>query len=196
MAAAVAATSPWPEAPVLAAGGVTLRPLLPSDAPAIAHHANDAQVVHNLFDGFPHPYTLAHAEAWCGPQHREPQWGIVWAIDRDGAAIGCLGLTPQAGMRACHAEIGYWIGHAHWGRGLVAPALRAATAWAWGALPQLTRIHAPIFARNLASQRVAEKAGYRLEARLPSAMLKAGQAIDITQYAAYPPGPGPAAVPH
>nr|WP_281375116.1 GNAT family N-acetyltransferase [Aquabacterium terrae] len=162
-----------------------MRPLLPSDAPAIARHANDAAVVHNLFDGFPHPYTLAHAEAWCGPQHREPQWGHSFAIDVDGEAIGCLGITPQTGSLACNAMLGYWIGRAHWGRGIVVDGVRVATSWAWAELPALTRLFAPIFARNVASQRVVQKAGYVREALLPRSMIKDGVAIDVVQFASY-----------
>jgi RimJ/RimL family protein N-acetyltransferase len=171
------------DVPRLVADRCVLRPLGPSDAPAIAHHANDAGVVHNLFDGFPHPYTAAHAEAWCGHEHRE--YGHTFGIEVDGEVIGCLGINPQQGILACNAMLGYWIGRAHWGRGIVADGVRVATAWAWAELPTLSRLFAPIFARNLASQRVAEKAGYVLEARLPQSMLKAGVVLDIVQYACY-----------
>lgn len=178
-----------PPVPLLRAGAATLRPLVPADAPSIARHADDPAVARNLYDGFPQPYTLAEAEAWCDAGRRSPRFGLVWAIEADGAAVGCLGLTPRVGTLACNAEIGYWIGRACWGRGLVAAALQTATAWAWTGLPQLTRIYAPIFARNPASQRVALKAGYVLEAHLPRSMLKAGEVIDVTQYAAYRPEP-------
>jgi len=169
--------------PRLVADRCVLRPLRPSDAPAIARHANDAAVAHNLFDGFPYPYTLAHAEAWCENGHRE--FGHTFGIEVDGEVIGCLGINPLQGMLACNAMLGYWIGRAHWGRGIVADAVRVASAWTWSELPALTRLFAPIFARNLASQRVAEKAGYVLEARVPQSMLKAGVVLDIVQYASY-----------
>ncbi len=171
--------------PVLAGERCTLRALTSADAPSIARHANDAAVVRNLFEGFPHPYTLAHAEAWCGPQHREPQYGHVFAIDVAGEAVGCLGVMPQPGFLACNAMVGYWIGQAHWGRGIAAEALELATRWAWDALPRLTRLYAPIFVRNAASQRVVEKAGYQREALLPRSMIRDGQVLDIVQYATY-----------
>ena len=173
--------------PALAGERCTLRPLRASDAPAIAMHANDAAVVFNLYDGFPHPYTLELAEGWCTTEHRAPEYGHVFAITVDDAAVGCLGVTPQGGMRACNAEVGYWIGRAQWGRGIAPEALRLATAWAWGALPAVQRIVAPIFARNAASQAVARKAGYGLEALQPRSLLKGGEVIDVTLYAAYRP---------
>jgi RimJ/RimL family protein N-acetyltransferase len=58
-------------------------------------------------------------------------------------------------------------------------------------LPVVQRLVAPIFARNAASQRVAAKAGYVLEALQPRSLIKGGRAIDVTLYAAYRPDPLP-----
>lgn len=173
--------------PTLAGAHCLLRALAPADAPPIARHANDPAVALNLHDGFPQPYTLAMAEAWCGDEHRLAQFGHVWAIDVDGEAIGCVGLVPGTGRLACNAEVGYWIGRAHWGRGIAAEALALVSAWAWEALPAVQRLFAPIYARNPASLCVAAKAGYVMEARLPRSLLKAGEVIDVIQYAAYRP---------
>lgn len=162
-----------------------LRALEPADAPSIARHANDPAVARDLFDGFPQPYTLAHAEAWCGPLHAGPEFGHVWAIVVDGEAAGCISVLPQTGMYACNAVVGYWLGRAHWGRGIVTEALALVTSWAWRALPQVQRLYAPIFARHAASQRVAQKAGYLREALIPRSIIKAGEVIDTVQYAAY-----------
>ncbi|WP_372526981.1 GNAT family N-acetyltransferase [Piscinibacter sp.] len=51
--------------------------------------------------------------------------------------------------------------------------------------PELTRLYAPIFAWNEASQAVARKCSYAKEADLPASAIKAGQVIDRVQYAAY-----------
>jgi [ribosomal protein S5]-alanine N-acetyltransferase len=173
--------------PTLTGSACTLRALRPADAMAIAVAANHADVVHNLYDGFPHPYTQAHADLWCSTQHREPPFGHVFAITLNDVAIGCTGVAPMAGHHACNAEVGYWIGRDFWGMGIAADALRLATHWAWRELPAVQRLVAPIFARNTASQAVAKKAGYTLEALQPRSLLKAGQAIDVTLYAAYRP---------
>ena len=178
-------TAAW--LPTLAGPRCTLRALRPADAPAIAVHANDPAVALNLYDGFPQPYTPAMAERWCTDEHREPRFGQVWAITVDDQALGCIALVPKQGMWACNAEVGYWLGRAHWGHGIVADALGLVTAHAWAALPQLQRVVAPIFARNAASQAVARKSGYVLEALQPRSLLKGGEAIDITLYASYRP---------
>ena len=171
----------------------TLRPLRGTDALSLQRHADDPLVAQHLFDGFPQPYTLAHAQAWCEGQHLEPAFAHVLgvAVERDEVA-GCISVTPQNGMWACSAIVGYWLGRAHWQQGVMSQALTLLTEWAWTALPATTRLWAPIFARNVASQRVAAKAGYALEGRMPLSILKSGQPIDAVMMACYRPGSQPA----
>src|SRR5262245_48918761 len=172
--------------PRLAGQRCVLRELTPADAESLQRHADDPAVARNLFDGFPYPYTLAHAQAWCGGQCREPEFGFVWGIEVDAQAIGCVGVVQQrTAGRQCNAEVGYWIGQSYWGRGIAPDALGLVTAWAWQHLPEVTRLVTPIFARNTASQRVAAKCGYVKEADIPMSLIKDGQVIDCAQYAAY-----------
>ena len=66
-----------------------LRPLVASDAPSLAAHANDREVWLNLRDRFPHPYTLADASAYIAAvaaRPRQTSFGIVV----DGEAAGML----------------------------------------------------------------------------------------------------------
>jgi [ribosomal protein S5]-alanine N-acetyltransferase len=180
--------------PTLAGRRCTLRALQPGDAPALQRHADNPAVAFNLFDGFPQPYTLAAAERWCDSEHREARFGQVWGIEVDRAegrgteVAGCIGVAPLGGIWACSAEIGYWLGQAHWRRGIGSEALGLVTAWAWAALPQVTRLCLPIYARNTGSRAVARRAGYVQESFVPYGILKDGQAIDGTVYAAYRPG--------
>lgn len=174
--------------PTLEGQRCTLRPLRETDAPSLQRHADDPLVAQSLLDGFPQPYTLAHAQAWCGPQHLEPAFahvlGVVVAQDE---VAGCISVTPEGGMWACSAVVGYWLGQVHWRKGVMSEALALTTAWAWSELPSTTRIWAPIFASNVASQGVAAKAGYVLEGRMPRSILKSGQAIDAVMMACYRP---------
>ncbi len=183
--AAVTAADAMPESPTLVGSRCTLRALVAEDAPSIARHANDPQVAINLFDGFPQPYTLAHAQAWCGDEHRRPVYGHVFAIDVDGEAIGCIGVVPEKGLRRTNAEVGYWIGRGYWRQGIGTEALRLLSAWAWQALPDVMRLYAPIYARNAGSQGVSRAAGYVFEGRTPMSVCKDGQVIDGVLWGQY-----------
>ena len=162
-----------------------LRELRVADAASLACHADNEAVWRNLFEGFPRPYTLADAQAWCDAARRPAAAGFVWGIAVNDEVIGCVGLRPDAGWLRCNAEVGYWIGEPHWGRGIATEALSRVTAWAWDAMPELTRLYAPIFAWNEGSQRVAAKAGYAREAVMPRSAIKAGRVVDRVQYALY-----------
>ncbi len=181
-----------PEVPTLAGQRCTLRALRPGDAPAIQRHADNPAVAYNLFDGFPQPYTLAEAERWCGSMHREKAFAHVFGIALAGDEVaGCISVTPQGGLWASSAVVGYWLGQAHWRCGITSEALQLITAWAWQALPETTRLWMPIYARNLASQGVARRAGYALEGRMPLAVRKNGQPIDAVMYGCIRPGMRP-----
>jgi RimJ/RimL family protein N-acetyltransferase len=173
------------ELQALAGAGFMLRGLQVDDAPSLASHADDEEVWRNLFEGFPRPYTMADAHRWCSEGCRDPQNGWVWGIDVDGAVVGCIGMVPQLGWLGCNAEVGYWVGRAFWRRGIASGALKLVSDWAWRERTELTRLIAPIFSWNLASQRVAQKCGYVLEAQLPRSAIKAGRIIDRVQYASY-----------
>jgi RimJ/RimL family protein N-acetyltransferase len=158
----------------------------------LQRHADDPAVAYNLFDDFPQPYTLAHAEAWCSHEHLDPRFAHVLGVvvEHDEVA-GCIGVTPQQGLWGSSAVVGYWLGRAYWGRGVMGEALTLVTAWAWTALPQTMRLWMPIYARNLGSQGVARRAGYALEGRLPLAIRKGGVAIDAVQFGMTRPGATP-----
>lgn len=130
-------------------------------------------------DTFPHPYTLADAHAWL---ERVQDTETVFAIEIDGEAAGGIGLPQQPDVGRRSAEIGYWLGEAHWGRGIATEAVQAVTAHGFERL-DLVRIYACIFQWNPASVRVVPKAGYHFEGRRRKAVTKDGQTIDDLLYA-------------
>ncbi len=163
--------------------GWRLRPWRPEDAPSLAANANDSEVSRWMSDGFPHPYTLAIAEEWVARGHID-FGGKIWAICCDDVAVGGGGIHRQDGPLRCNLEVGWWLGRAHWGRGVATRA--AATLVAVGfADPGITRVFAPIHAGNRRSMRVAEKNGFVLEGVQRQGAVKDGQVIDRWIYARY-----------
>ena len=171
--------------PILQGERCLLRALVPADAPALVTHADDPAVARNLFDGFPQPYTLDAATAWATHESHSGAFGWVWGIVVDGGVIGCIGLRPEEGWLRCNAEIGYWIGQSHWRRGVTSDAVRQVTDWAFAAVPEITRIHAPIFTSNAGSQAVVRKCGYVREGELRQSAIKDGRVIDRVLWATY-----------
>lgn len=160
-----------------------LRPLVAEDAASLARHANDHEVWQNLRDRFPHPYSHVDAEehiARAAIQPIQTSFGIAV----DGEAIGNITLTLGTDIERRSAEIGYWIGRAYWGRGIMADALRATTQYAFDRLG-LCRVFAVVFVRTTRSARVLEKSGYVLEGIMRRSAVKEGIILDQLLYAAY-----------
>lgn len=169
--------------PTLEGGFFKLRDLRREDAPALQLHADDKGVWLNLFDGFPSPYPLSTAIAWCDGGSRASGQGSVWGIECEGQIIGCMSIRQDEGWLRCNAEVGYWIGRQFWRRGITSAALKLVCDWGWASMPELTRIYAPIFLRNAGSQAVAKSCGFEQEGILRMSAIKAGEAIDRAQWA-------------
>jgi [ribosomal protein S5]-alanine N-acetyltransferase len=153
------------------------------DLHSLVRHANNRNIWMNLRDRFPHPYTEATGRdflAHIAKQHPS----TVWAIEVDGEAAGGIGIVPLTDVERVSAEVGYWLGEAFWGRGIVTEALVAVTKEAFR-LFDLQRIFALPFADNAASIRVLEKAGYVLEGRMPTSAIKEGVLRDQLMYGTY-----------
>ena len=152
-----------------------------SDLESLVFHANNPNVCVDLRDRFPHPYTRSHGRSFL-KRVREGERELVFAIAVGGEAVGGIGLRLQDDIDRVSAEIGYWLGEPFWGKGITTDALRALTDYAVQA-HGLTRVYAVPFARNIASCRVLEKAGYVLEGRLRRSAIKNGELTDQLQYA-------------
>ena len=152
-----------------------------SDVASLVAHANNRNIWINVRDRFPYPYTRSDGQRFVRAS-RQMQPETFFAIAVNGEAVGGLGFVLQSDVDRMSAEVGYWLGEAFWGRGIVTEALVAVTRHA---ITQhgLTRLFALPFAYNTASCRVLEKAGYVLEARLRRSAIKDGIIVDQFQYA-------------
>ncbi|MGH8638421.1 MAG: GNAT family N-acetyltransferase, partial [Burkholderiales bacterium] len=136
-----------------------VRPFHASDADAIVRHANNINIARHLRDRFPHPYTREDAAAFLAATAGPGSDGSTLAIEIDGEAAGAIGFIIGADVERYSAEIGYWLGEACWGRGVMTEALVLVTD-ALFTRHHLLRLFALPFADNAASARVLEKAGY------------------------------------
>ena len=158
----------------------TLRSWRVGDEPSLVRYANNRNVSRNLKDRFPFPYTAADADAWIGHVATQTP-ATAFAIVVDGAAVGGIGIELGTDVHRRSAEIGYWLGEPFWGRGIATEALRALTDYAFATF-DICRLEAGVFDWNPASARVLEKAGYTLEGRARSAVVKDGRLGDRLLY--------------
>ena len=159
----------------------TLRPWRPGDEVSLARHADDRRVSGNLKDRFPFPYTAADATAWIEHVVGEGEPARNFAIVVEGVAVGGIGVELGQDVFRRSAEIGYWLGHPFWGRGIASEALRAITDYAFATF-DIIRLEAGVFGWNPASARVLEKAGYTLEGRMRQAVVKDDRVGDRLLY--------------
>lgn len=166
--------------PRLQGEGFCLRPWHRDDARSLQRHADDEQLSLGLSDRFPFPYTFDDASAFLrGPI---ATGGNAFAIEIDGEAAGGVGARAADDENRICAEIGYWLGRAHWGQGLMT---RVVAAWCGHlfATRPLHRLQANVFASNPASARVLEKCGFAFEGTRRQAIIKRGVIHDVRMYA-------------
>jgi RimJ/RimL family protein N-acetyltransferase len=154
-----------------------MRPFQTTDAVAVARHADDPRIAARLRDGFPSPYTLADAQHFIAAVAGTALPTVLAIVTAEDEAIGSIGLTPGLDVHRRVAELGYWLGVEHWGRGVVSAAVVEITRYGFGVL-DLLRIHADPFHPHPASERVLAKAGYHLESIARASAFKNGRVCD------------------
>lgn len=143
--------------------GGRLRPWEAADAHMLAEAWADADVAR--WNAVPSDISVAAASQWiAGESERaERRLALDFVIDIDATGpVGEVGLSHIDAERR-GALIGYWLLPQGRGRGLATQAADAVARWAFGEL-DLAVLVARCDARNIASQRVAHRAGFALEA--------------------------------
>lgn len=169
----------WPER--LQADGFVLRAWRAEDAQALVFHANDAAVARYMGERFAHPYTLDDAHAFIAHALHDAHEKTC-AIQINGEAAGGIGVVPGQGVERLSAELGFWLGRAYWGEGIMTAAVRALVPHALREL-RLYRLQARVFADNLASMKVLERCGFVHEAVLRRQVFKHDRLQDLHVFA-------------
>jgi RimJ/RimL family protein N-acetyltransferase len=140
----------------LPAGDLVLRPPVAADVPAVTAACQDEDIARFL-PLIPRPYREEDARTWLAMTQRG--WRAeaaekAFAITRDGTFLGVVSLRPHAG------GIGYWLAREARGAGVMSRAVAAVIEWG-RAEHGVTDFHLLAHPDNVASQRVAEKLGFR-----------------------------------
>jgi 8-oxo-dGTP diphosphatase len=138
----------------------------PGDADELAALLDDWEVARWLAQ-VPFPYTPSDARDWIGQAARNWNRGVNYqfAVYRRGPGGRAAGMVGHMGLRrgprdldADTAELGYWFGRDHWGRGYATEAARAAIDFGFDGLG-LAAIWASALPDNDRSLAVLAKAG-------------------------------------
>lgn len=149
---------------------VILRDWSPSDAPALASNLNNPNILKNLSDALPFPYTLKHARVFIGMTNC-CNTHLNKAIEYNGKLVGSISLTPQEDIWRLSAEIGFFVGEPYWGKGIITQALREMVHYAFENF-EFERIYARVFEQNKSCIRALIKAGFTHEGVLRNAIIK------------------------
>ena len=153
------------------------------DRDALAVMLNNKNILNNLRDGLPYPYTADDAgEYIAGMRAADKTKTFAFAIEADGALVGSIGVFRRGNIHFRTAEMGYYIAEPYWGRGFGTSAVRQACQYIFEHT-DIIRIFAEPFAYNAASCRVLEKAGFQLEGVLRGNAVKNGKILDMKLYA-------------
>jgi RimJ/RimL family protein N-acetyltransferase len=152
-------------------GEVALRPPTDADVPAIVAACQDPEI--GRWTQVPSPYTVADARAFL---RAAPNVSAI--VDaRTGELLGTIGWRWVDG----NVQLGYWVKREARGRGVATRALRLLAGWVFESLGAV-RVQLHTEPGNRASQRVAEKAGFRREALLRSFIELKGTRRDVYMY--------------
>lgn len=159
--------------PPLQTRRLLLRAHQPDDVPAIVRICESIEVVRHT-QTMPHPYTPDDARAFLGRIAAGSQRGETYcwlmtlkkpgSTDGSGEPVGNIGLKVDPEHR--HADLGYVLAPASWGRGFATEAAAEVVRFAFETLA-LERVHATYFDANPASGRVLKKCGFTQEGLRP-----------------------------
>jgi RimJ/RimL family protein N-acetyltransferase len=167
----------------LSDGVVELRPWDPADIPVIVAACRDPEVPR--WTRVPDPFGEEDAREWLathGPKMRAGEGLPLAVVAPAGEVLGAIELHIR---RQGVGDIGYWV--APWARRrrVATRAVVLLARWALTTLP-LLRLQVTTDPGNLASQGVAERAGFRREGLLRSYVEIKGRPRDRIMYSRLP----------
>jgi RimJ/RimL family protein N-acetyltransferase len=170
----------------LRSSSLVLRPWKLDDAPAIAEACSDPEISRWL-PMIPSPYGEEDALSYIGQSHETWERGEAYNFAILDAAGGQLaGSIAMRVLRFNTGHFGYWVTREARGQGVATEALETLCRWAVDDL-DIKRLELLTDPENVASQRVAEKAGFQREGLLRSSLeYRDGRRQDSILFSALP----------
>ena len=167
--------------------GIELRPLRLEDAEPVYYLVEaNRQRLQEWLPWVPSMQSAADEAAFirAGQADLESGAGLSCAITVDRAIVGTIGASIRAANRS--AEIGYWVGDGHEGRGIVTRSARALTTFLVTDL-DLHRVVIRAATENVRSRAVPERLGFVHEGTQRHAEILNGDFFDLEVYSMLAP---------
>jgi ribosomal-protein-serine acetyltransferase len=169
---------------------IRIRPYQPGDATALYEAVRESMAELQPFMPWCHAaYSIDEARTWAEAQTENfrsgKEYNFVITCDTHDFAGAC-GLN-RIDVLDRHANLGYWVRTAAARKGVATEAVRLLVEWAFRNT-ELIRLEVSASTKNLASLRVAEKAGAIREGVLRSRLLLYGAPHDAVMFAFIRPG--------
>jgi ribosomal-protein-alanine N-acetyltransferase len=163
---------------------VALRPWEPADAEAIVECLNGDEEISRWLDRIPQPYSVEEARAYIAGETVPGETAFAVTDASSGRPLGSIGFGPITNETG---EIGYWLRADARGGGVMTRALVLLSRWVL-ARDDVARVQLRADVENVASCRVAEKAGFQREGVLRSAYFnpRLGRRQDWAVYSLLP----------
>jgi RimJ/RimL family protein N-acetyltransferase len=160
---------------------VTFRPWNINDLNDLVALANNKNITQYMADVFPHPYTTENGKNFIDFANSNGN-SRIFAITLNDQIVGSIGLHIQTDILKKNAEIGYWLAEEYWGKGIMTEAIDQIVNYGFSNL-DIVRIFARIYGTNIPSQKVIEKAKFKLEAKFEKTIFKNNEFLDELIYA-------------
>lgn len=146
---------------------VNLRKLKISDAKFLYQQAKDKRITKYTFV-IPSPFTLKKAKEFIQKTQHEMQKKVGYEfgieLEKTKELIGTIKLS-EVNYKNKNANVGLWLSPNHWARGLAKESLDLILDFGFKEL-KLKRIQARVLGKNIRTQKLLEKSGFKLEGRL------------------------------
>jgi RimJ/RimL family protein N-acetyltransferase len=162
---------------------INLRKLKKTDAYSICKHANDRDVSRYL-SNMRYPYRLSYARkyiwsTWANLR-KKTDYDLGIEHKETGKIIGMISLM-KIDTNSKNAEIGYWLGKRHWGKGITSEAARLILDFGFNRL-KLARVYARVVHPNTASVKVLTKLGFQPEGKNRKHIMRNGKWYDELRF--------------
>ncbi|KAM7209031.1 acyl-CoA N-acyltransferase [Naviculisporaceae sp. PSN 640] len=197
-------TAPQPvpvPSPIIIRPRFMIRPYHKVDIEPMAKLLNTPNIARYMRNTFPNPYTLADAEFWVDlvtkPDSPHKSFGIFIPDPSSSSPesdtstkeikyklAGSIGLQPHEDIESKTWNLGYLMGEAYQGQGIMTEAATVFTRWAFDHYPEedLIRIEGGVFSGNSGSMKVLERIGCKFEGIRRKAIWKNGKNLDLHVY--------------